>query len=154
MSAYLRIYGTEFDPDRFCSESGLTPFYLYRRGEPVPSLPPNLRPSGLNLFRRGEPPVPIIPERREHERSGINVVVSKADYHEFSRQVDEATAFLEAHKEVLLRLRCFPGIEVMSLDFGITRRDVIVQSDLLPPPLIRLAGELGLGIELSQYPVR
>ena len=38
------------------------------------------------------------------------------------------------------------------LDFGIERRDVAVQSDNLSSDLVRLAGSLGLAIELSQYP--
>lgn len=132
MSAVLRAYGTDFDPDRFCSESGLRPCKLYRRGEPQL---PRTKPEG-----------------RKKEQSGINIVVSDADFHEFPRQVEETLAFLEAHKDELSRLRSFPGIEVMTVDFGIERRDVIVQCDYLPPPLIRLAGELGIGIEISQYP--
>lgn len=39
------------------------------------------------------------------------------------------------------------------MDFGIARGDVAVQCDYFPPELIRLARELGLGIELSQYPL-
>jgi hypothetical protein len=132
MAAILRSYGVEFDPDRFCAESGLKPCAIYRRGEPV-------RPATK-------------PDGRKHEGSGIDVIVSGADFHEFPRQVEEATAFLEARKEELLRLRALPGLESMTIDFGIARRGV-VQFDFLPPSLIRLAGELGLGIELSQYPV-
>ena len=103
-------------PRSVLSESGLEPRKLYRRGESVSAKKP---------------------EGRKHKGSGINIVVSEADFNEFPRQVDEATAFLEAHKEELLRLRCFPGIEAMTIDFGIARRDVIVQCDFLPPPLIR-----------------
>ena len=50
------------------------------------------------------------------------------------------------------RLCTFPGVETVALDFGIERRDVAVQCDRLPEELIRLAGTLGLGIELSHYP--
>ncbi len=46
----------------------------------------------------------------------------------------------------------WPGVQAVDLDFGIERRDVAVQCDRLPPELVRLAGSLGLGIELSQYP--
>ena len=45
----------------------------------------------------------------------------------------------------------WPGVEAVDLDFGFERRDVAVQCDRLPPALVRLAGSLGLGIELSQY---
>jgi hypothetical protein len=133
MSAVLRAYGTDFEPDRFCSESGLEPCAIIRRGEPVL---PKARPEGKN-----------------HERSGINIVLSDAEFDEFPRQVEETTAYLEAHRDELIRLHDFPGIEDVTIDFGIARRDVIVQCDYLPPALVRLAGELGLGIEISQYPV-
>jgi hypothetical protein len=134
MSAVLRAFGAEFDPDRFCSGSGLKPSKLYHRGEP---LLPGAKSEG-----------------RKYKESGITVVVSEAGFHEFPRQVAEATAFLDIHKDELSRLRRFPGVEGMTIDFGIARRDVIVQCDVLPPSLIRLAGELSLGIELSQYPGR
>jgi hypothetical protein len=133
MAAVLRVSGAAFDPDRFCAGSGLQPCRLYRKGEPT--LPASE------------------PDGRRNDRSGINVVASEADFGEFPRQVEEATAFLLAHREELARLRDFPGVEAMTLDFGIARRDVVVQCDYLPPDLLRVVGELGMGIELSQYPI-
>jgi len=133
MSAVLRVSGVAFDPDRFCAGSGLDPCKLYRKGERVF---PASRPDG-----------------RRNDKSGINVVASDAGFNEFPRQVEEATAFLVAHRADLARLRSFPGVEDMTLDFGIPRRDVVVHSDYLPPALLRLSGELGIGIELSYYPV-
>ena len=53
----------------------------------------------------------------------------------------------------LARLRQEPGVEGMTLDFGIEWRDVAAQFDHLPPTLVRLAGALGLGLEISHYPV-
>ena len=82
MAAVLRACGAEFDPDRFCSESGLEPCKLYRRGE---SMLPATKP-----------------EARKHEKSGINIVVSEADFHEFPRQVAEAAAFLECTESSFL----------------------------------------------------
>jgi hypothetical protein len=132
MATVLRASGSDFDPDRFCAESGFEPCGLYRKGEP--------RFPASRL------------DGRCNDASDINVVASEADFHEFPRQVEETSAFLEAHKEELARLRDFPGVEGVVLDFGIARRDVAVQCNELSPKLIRLAGELGLGIELSLYP--
>jgi hypothetical protein len=84
----------------------------------------------------------------------MHVVVSDADFHEFPKQVVATTAFLLAESDEIHRLRTFPGLEDLILDFGIERRDVAVQSDHLPADLIRAAGALGLGIDLSQYPPR
>jgi hypothetical protein len=129
VSAVLRAEGVEFDPDRFCSESGLTPYMLWRKGEPR-----SPRSEG-----------------KLYEDSGFNLDVSDADFLDLPRQVEDAIAFLEGNHKKLSRLCGFPGIETVTLDFGIARRDVFAQFHRFPPTLIRLAGELGLGIELSQY---
>ena len=41
--------------------------------------------------------------------------------------------------------------ECAAPDFGVERRDVAIQCDYLTPELVRLAGLLGLGIEVSLY---
>jgi hypothetical protein len=132
MSAVLRAYGRDFDVDAFLNGCTLTPCAVKRRDE---SVFPNSQPNG-----------------RRHERSGIHVCTSDADFDEFPRQVEESTVFLRAEFEQIQRLCEFPGVEGASLDFGIARRDVAVQCDYLTPALVQVAGSLGLGIEISQYP--
>lgn len=132
MSAVLRAYGTSFDVDAFLVECTLPVCTVKRRGEPVRLSQPN----GCRL-----------------ERSGIHVPASDADFGEFPRQIEEATAFLRANAEQIRRLCEFPGVEGVTLGFGIARRDVVVQCDCFPAELVRLAGALGLDIELSQYPL-
>src|SRR5262249_34827302 len=134
MSAVLRAYGADFDVDRFLAGCTLPLCAVKRRGEP-----------GFAARQ---------PDGRRHERSGVHVSASDADFEEFPRQVEEATAFLRAEVEQVRRLCKFPGVEDVTLDFGIDRRGVAVQCDYLPPELVRLAGALGLGIELSQYRAR
>ena len=94
------------------------------------------------------------PNPLRHDQSGVHVVASVADFHQFRRQAEEATAFLLDHAEQVQRLCKWPGVEDMRLDFRVERRDVAVQCDYLPPDLSRVAGLLGLGIELTQYPAR
>jgi hypothetical protein len=132
VSAVLRAYGVAFDVDAFLSGSTLPICAVKRRGEPVL---PSSQPNG-----------------RRHEQSGVHVLASDADFAEFQRQVAEATAFLRSEAEQVRRLCEWPGVEVVALDFGVEQRDVAVQAILLPPELVRLAGSLGLGIELSRYP--
>jgi hypothetical protein len=133
MSAVLRAYGADFAVDSFLADCTLPVCAVKRRGEPVgPASQPN---------------------NRCHDRSGVHVLVSEADFDEFVRQVAEATAFLQAYVEEVRRLCEFPGVEDVTLDFGIARRDVFVQCDHLPPEFVRVAGSLGLGIELTQYPI-
>ena len=131
MPAVLRAYGDDFDVDSLLAGCTLPVCAVKRRGEPVF---PVSQPTG-----------------RRHQRSGVHVTASNADFGEFPRQVAEATAFLRAEVEQVRRLCEWPGVEAVDLDFGIERRDVAVQCDHLPPELVRLAGSLGLGIELSQY---
>ena len=132
MSAILRAYGIAFDVDGFVAESTLPICALKRRGEPV--------------FPGSQP------EGRKNEQSGVHVSASDADFHEFPKQVEEATAFLRSYYEQVRQLCEFPGVEGVTLDFGLSRRDVVVQCDKLSAELVRLAGSLDLAIELSQYP--
>ena len=133
MSSVLRAYGDDFDVDAFLTGCTLPICAVKRRGDPV--LPVS-RPYG-----------------RGHEQSGIHVTVSDAGFDDFPRQAAEAIEFLQREFGQIRRLCAWPGVECVTLDFGVERRDVAVQCDLLPPELVRIAGALGLAIELSQYPV-
>jgi hypothetical protein len=132
MPTVLRAYGAEFDVDAFVASTSLSVETVKRRGEPV--------------FPASQP------DGRRHEWSGVHIVSSEADFTEFARQVEESITFLQCNEDEIRRLCGFPGVEGVTLDFGIDRRDVWVQCDLLPAKLIRLAGSLGLDIEISHYP--
>ena len=121
----LRASGSEFDVDAFLDDSPFEPCAVWRRGE--------------QRFRHKPP----------SENSGFNLEVSDGD---LAEQVAGAVVFLEDDRAEILRLLAMIGVEA-HLDFGIARRDVFVQTDFFPSVLIGLAGSLGLGIELSQYPV-
>jgi hypothetical protein len=124
----FRVGGLDFDLDGFLATSPFKPHATWRRGEA--------------RFRRRGP----------EENSGFNLMVSEANGSEFSTQVGDAIAFLEAHESEVQRLRDYPGVDSLTLDFGIDRRDDLIQCEYLPPSLLRLAGCLGLGLELSFYP--
>ena len=132
MSAVLRAYGDAFDVDAFLDGCTLPVCAVKRRGEPK--------------FPASQPNGP------QHERSGVHVTASDAGFDEFPRQTNEAAAFLRAEFEQVRRLVMWPGVEGVSLDFGVHRRHVLVQCDVMSPELVRVAGSLGLAIELSQYP--
>ncbi len=132
MSAVLRAAGREFDVEAFLASSTLKPCRVYRRGEPR-------FPGALSGDKR-------------NDKSGMNIPVAVAEFADLPGQVAEARAFLQTEAKEIRRLVTFPGVEGVALDFGIERRDVAIQCDRLPADLIRLAGSLGLEIELSQYP--
>jgi hypothetical protein len=133
MSCVLRADGSDFLVDRFLEGSELTPCTVYRMGEPRFTA---IRSQG-----------------KVHESSGFHVSVSDSDFDNLHGQIQDAISFLEKNKVELERLRTFPGVERLTLDFGIARRDISAQYDYFPPELLYLAGSLGVGIELSQYPV-
>ena len=86
--------------------------------------------------------------------SGINVEVSRADFNQLKVQVSDTIRFLETNKGQIEKLVKFCGaVGTIELDFAIEKRDVVVQTDSFPSRLLYLAGNLGLGICLSQYPV-
>jgi hypothetical protein len=133
VSAVLRAYGSSFDVDAFLTGCALPVCAVKRRGEPAF---PASQPNG-----------------RRHDRSGVHISVSDAAFDELERQIAESVVFLRTEAEQIRRLCEWPGIDGVTLDFGIDRRDVAVQCDHFPAELVQLAGSLGLSIELSQYPI-
>lgn len=137
MPVVIRASGVHFNVSRYASITNFLTATISRKGDPVF---PKSQPNG-----------------RRYERSGITITitVSEKDFDDLSGQVNEATVFLETHRDEIVRLAAYPGVEgCLVLDFGVARRDVYVQCDYLPPELVRLAGELGLGIEISRYPIQ
>jgi hypothetical protein len=132
----LRASGADFDPDAFLSSSSLEAFKILRRGEP--HLP------------RTQPDGP------KYAYSGITVVVSNAPMNDLPSQVADAEDFLRLHRAEIEQLAKTPQITELALDFPIELRmglpGVAAQFDRFPASLVRLAGELGLGLELSIYP--
>jgi hypothetical protein len=133
LSAVLRASGPDFDVNAFVANCGLNVSKVFYRGEP---LLPDTRPGG-----------------RRHADSGLNLVVSNAEFHEFAEQIEDAIDFLKLHAVEVQRLAAFPGVTGVVLDFGIECRDVVAQSDQFPAELVRLAGTCGIALEMSHYRV-
>jgi hypothetical protein len=132
MSTILRAYGIDFCLDAFLCGCMLPVCKTFKRGERV-------FPRSQRNFRRSE-------------QSGVHIVASDGDFDDLQGQIAEAIEFLQNHTDQLKRLSGGPGIESLTLDFGIHRRNAIVQCDRFPPEVLKLAGGLGIGIELSHYP--
>ena len=93
------------------------------------------------------------PTDRPREASSVVVDVSEAGFDEFALQMEDAVAFLTSEDQQVRRLCSWPGVETATLAFGIARREVAAQTDHLPTEFVRLAGALGLAIEVSHYAV-
>ena len=132
MACVLRVAGRSFDVDAYI-----------RRGKLVPS----------GVYRRGEARFPTLPRARKSPESGFHIVVSKKDFDDLGGQVRDAVAFLGHHRRAIRALRGRKGVETAALSFGVERRpEAVVQAEVFPEDLVRLAGQLGLALELSLYP--
>jgi hypothetical protein len=131
MSCVLRATGTNFDVDEFLKTSSL---------------------DALAAFHRGEVQSPSSSVTRKSDCSGMNVSVSTRDVSDLRGQIEDAIEFLSKNDRELKRLRDFPGLQRMDLDFPIEDRDVVYQRDAFPHKLLSLLGELGIGLIVSRYP--
>ena len=133
--AVLYVSGDGFDPDDVLSSLSLRPYRVWRCGEPVAVTGPRVG--------------------RVYESGGFCCEVSAADGL-LADEAANALSFLTEHRSALASLRYHPAVEDVRIDFGhYSRIDdgrVVVQCDYLSPELLRLAGELGVGFELSLYP--
>ncbi len=94
---------------------------------------------------------------KPYRYAGFQTWVSRGKFDDMPGQVAAAIRFLRRHRDELKRLRDDFETRAMTLDFGydlrIDHKNVAVQGDFLPPALISLAGELGIGIEMTLYGV-
>ena len=128
MSCILRISGEALNIDAMLDQYHLPPYRTWKKGD-ARSL-------------RG----------KVYSNSGANFVASEADFDEFARQLDEATAYLEIHAETIAEMVATPGVQFAVLDFGVSLREgCVAQFCYFPPRFVQLAAEVGLGLEISQY---
>jgi hypothetical protein len=124
----LRMYGACLDVKTMLAQHSLPVNRSWTKGEP----------RGL--------------KGRFYTNSGASVVVSDADFDQFDLQVREATKFLELHASALANIVAYPGVEEVTLDFGIALlEEHVMMSSYLPSGFIRLAASAGIGIMLSHY---
>jgi hypothetical protein len=127
----LRIVGERLEVDRLLGLSTLTASRVWRRGEE--------RSPGSGKLS---------------SQSAINVAVGDADLGDFESHIQASIRFLEAHQELLSRLREEFHASDVVLDFAVSRGpDVAAQTVSLPPRLLRLAGACDVGIDVSVYSV-
>jgi len=129
VTCILRVWGTNLAVDELAAATSLEPYRIDRRGEP--------RRDSSRVF----------------EESCVHFEVSDLDFHELEGQARDAIQFLDQYAAQLRAIMSFPGVQGAVLDFGIAWRDVMVQTDQLPADLLKRAGTLGIGIDLSHYPV-
>lgn len=135
MSCILRIEGEKFDVDGFLEITKMEPYEKHRKGEKR-----LFKKTGKQLF---------------FEESGCRFELSNADFNDFDTQRKDAIKFLNDNYKKLKSIYSFglKKTEVPTIDFGIENQiaDFWCQSEYLQPELLKLAGELNFGIEISLY---
>ena len=128
MSCILRISGDGLDVGALLGTCALSANNVWKKGE--------LRTLG----------------GRVHSTSGASFVASEAGFDEFKAQVADATQFLFEYSAEISGLASFPGVDTALLDFGVSLyEDSVAIFSYLPPALVRLAANAGLGLEVSYY---
>jgi hypothetical protein len=131
MSCVLRASGANFDVDEFLKISSL---------------------DALTAFHRGAVQFPTSSVTRRSDYSGMKVSVSIREFSDLNSQVDDAVGFLKENDHELRRLRDFPGLERMDLEFPVEDRDSVFQRDAFPYQLLSLLGDLRIGLIVSRHP--
>ena len=93
-------------------------------------------------------------KRPPHKDYGFSCKVSKGKWDDFYGQVQDALEFLKKFETELINLMQKCSVDDIRLDFGYSCRlsdKILVQCDFLPPELLKMAGKLNIGIELSLY---
>ena len=133
MSCILRIDGKSFNVDDFLKSTGLKPYKIFRIGEKIK-----------------------IGKKKVEDSNGCSFDLSKADFKNFEQLKKDAAEFLKINFEQLKTVFSFGLLaeENPIIDFGITTKMhevFFVHSNYLQPELLKLAGNLNFGIEISQY---
>ena len=115
-----------------------------------------LRETGFPSYQsheKGE--VSTIGKRQPYEDFGFSSDVSERELTDLAGQIEDAHAFLRTQEDALRELMSSHNITDIRLDFPYSCRldeQIFMQCDYFPPELLRLAGNFGIGIELSHYP--
>jgi hypothetical protein len=126
------VRGYDFDPDDFLERSGLAhpTLRVRHKGEPLELA----RPSEL----------------WKHSQFALDP--SEADFDHFQDQVADVIVFLKANAEPLSHILNINVPYQAYFDFPIHDRYNVAQEDYLSPELLRLTGNLNIGIIISRYP--
>jgi hypothetical protein len=93
------------------------------------------------------------PEGPRNTSSAVNFEASGADFSDLKLQMEEALDFVREHEGFITRLREFPGVEGLALDFGAEIHPQGCSSFNFGSELLLAFGTLGISLELSVYPV-
>jgi hypothetical protein len=96
------------------------------------------------------------PNSKKRPLSGLSLEASSADFNQLDKLIEDTIEFLRANKEKLRHISVTKEVDFATLDFGIELRidfkRAAYQFEHFPSELLRLSGELGIGLDISLYP--
>lgn len=131
MSCGLSIIGVKLDIDTFVKKSQIDGFKKSYKGEPINAV-----------------------NSRVSKYSFVSIVTSDADFNDIIGQINDTLMFLEKYRENLKHIATTEGIDYATINFGVDStisEDSLTQNFYFPIELVKICGELGIGIELSIY---
>jgi hypothetical protein len=130
MSCILRISGETLDVDNLLYLHPLLHYSVWKKGE-------------SRIYQKGKCCLD----------SGVQFLVSDADFDKFKVQEQDAIEYLEANLSIIKKIVNFYGVQYSVLDFGVAITDKHFSvSSYLSARLIQLAAKCNLSIEVSCYP--
>jgi len=131
MSCTLSIIGEHLDIDAFEKRCGLTFEKKTYKGTPRYKTKPDSEPIPYSI---------------------LSTCISDADFNSLNEQIEDVISYLQKHHHKLIHILAEKDIQYASLNFGINfDPGKWTFSTYLPANLVALAGNLGLGIEISNY---
>jgi hypothetical protein len=135
LSCILIIEGENFDVDGFLEITEMKPYEKHLKGEKRP-----FKKTGKQLI---------------YKKTGCRFELSDADFNDFETQRKDVIKFLNENFKKFKSIYSF-GLnikEIPTIGFGIENQmaDFWCQTEYLQPKLLKLAGELNFGIEISLY---
>jgi len=103
-----------------------------------------------SCWDKGEP----ITKKKLSTNNRISLDVSQKEWDDFKGQVSDAIMFLEKYSAQIKRLFATHLVIDAYLDFPLWSRldeNIVNQNDHIPRELVRIAGELNIGIEMAIY---
>jgi hypothetical protein len=131
MSCILRFWGKDFDPKEAIQSIPIAADKIWIIGE-------RRFPESQTMLKL-------------HNSSGLNFLVSNADFSEIQTQIENAINFLSMHHSWLERLSSSPGLENAVIDFGAELTNSLCQSYSFPPALLQALGKSNITLGLSVY---
>ena len=126
MPCSITIKGTDFRVREYMAETKLSNIHFWCKGD--------LTQGGKRLYK-----------------SGLGIQVSAADLANLNAQIRGTLLYLTKNQSELKKLATYRGVDEAYLSFAMEQEDEIALFVYFPADLVKLAGDIGLGIHICQF---